>query len=61
MYVLNVISLLTKLVVADSPHTIGVEFGTQIITVRDKRIKLQVNKTAYANFLDCILNLFLFL
>jgi len=32
--------------VADSPHTIGVEFGTQIISVRDKKIKLQIWDTA---------------
>jgi len=32
--------------VADSPHTIGVEFGTQIITVRDRKIKLQIWDTA---------------
>jgi len=32
--------------VADSPHTIGVEFGTQLITVREKKIKLQIWDTA---------------
>jgi len=32
--------------VADSPHTIGVEFGTRIIDVNQKKIKLQVWDTA---------------
>lgn len=30
----------------DSPHTIGVEFGTRVIDVRDKKVKLQVWDTA---------------
>lgn len=29
-------------VVADSPHTIGVEFGTKIIEVMGKTVKLQI-------------------
>uniref|UniRef100_A0A6B2LI62 Ras-related protein Rab-14 n=1 Tax=Arcella intermedia TaxID=1963864 RepID=A0A6B2LI62_9EUKA len=32
--------------VSDSPHTIGVEFGTRTITVKGKQIKLQVWDTA---------------
>jgi len=32
--------------VPDSPHTIGVEFGTRIIDVNSKKIKLQVWDTA---------------
>jgi len=35
-----------KKFVADSPHTIGVEFGTRIIDVMGKKIKLQVWDTA---------------
>jgi len=30
----------------DSPHTIGVEFGTKIVDVMDKKIKLQIWDTA---------------
>ena len=30
------------LVCAESPHTIGVEFGTRIIEVMNKKIKLQI-------------------
>jgi Ras-related protein Rab-14 len=30
----------------DSPHTIGVEFGTKIVDVFDKKIKLQIWDTA---------------
>jgi len=32
--------------VSDSPHTIGVEFGTRVISVRGKKVKLQVWDTA---------------
>lgn len=34
------------LVTADCPHTIGVEFGTRIIEVSGKKIKLQIWDTA---------------
>lgn len=34
------------LVLANCPHTIGVEFGTRIIEVDDKKIKLQIWDTA---------------
>ena len=33
-------------VIPDSPHTIGVEFGTRIVDVSDKKIKLQIWDTA---------------
>lgn len=33
-------------VMANCPHTIGVEFGTRIIEVDDKKIKLQIWDTA---------------
>eukprot|EP01103_Thecamoeba_quadrilineata_P015932 TRINITY_DN517_c0_g1_i2.p1 TRINITY_DN517_c0_g1~~TRINITY_DN517_c0_g1_i2.p1 ORF type:complete len:207 (-),score=17.22 TRINITY_DN517_c0_g1_i2:76-696(-) len=32
--------------IADSPHTIGVEFGTRIVEVMGKKIKLQIWDTA---------------
>mmetsp|Transcript_27131 Transcript_27131/g.68148 ORF Transcript_27131/g.68148 Transcript_27131/m.68148 type:complete len:217 (-) Transcript_27131:45-695(-) len=32
--------------IPDSPHTIGVEFGTRIVDVNDKKIKLQIWDTA---------------
>lgn len=35
-----------RLVLANCPHTIGVEFGTRIIEVDDKKIKLQIWDTA---------------
>jgi len=35
-----------KKFIQDSPHTIGVEFGTRIISVDSKRIKLQIWDTA---------------
>jgi small GTP-binding protein len=56
---------------ADSPHTIGVEFGTRIIEVKGQKVKLQIWDTAgqerfravtrsyYRKLLYC--NLFLFL
>lgn len=34
------------LVMADCPHTIGVEFGTRIIEVAGQKIKLQIWDTA---------------
>lgn len=34
------------LVMADCPHTIGVEFGTRIIEVSGQKIKLQIWDTA---------------
>lgn len=34
------------LVMADCPHTIGVEFGTRIIEVTGQKIKLQIWDTA---------------
>ena len=33
-------------VIPDSPHTIGVEFGTRIVDVDNKKIKLQIWDTA---------------
>ena len=42
-----VVSLITwSLVMADCPHTIGVEFGTRIIEVSGQKIKLQIWDTA---------------
>ena len=38
--------VLTSLVMADCPHTIGVEFGTRIIEVAGQKIKLQIWDTA---------------
>lgn len=35
-----------SLVMADCPHTIGVEFGTRIIEVSGQKIKLQIWDTA---------------
>jgi len=35
-----------NLVMADCPHTIGVEFGTRIIEVAGQKIKLQIWDTA---------------
>eukprot|EP00762_Andalucia_godoyi_P003861 ANDGO_08560.mRNA.1 Ras-related protein Rab-14 len=35
-----------KKFLADSPHTIGVEFGTRIVDVNAKRVKLQIWDTA---------------
>jgi len=32
--------------ISDSPHTIGVEFGTRIVDVQSKKIKLQIWDTA---------------
>lgn len=34
------------LVMADCPHTIGVEFGTRIVEVAGQKIKLQIWDTA---------------
>ena len=39
-------SLYVVLVMADCPHTIGVEFGTRIIEVAGQKIKLQIWDTA---------------
>ena len=36
----------TIVVMADCPHTIGVEFGTRIIEVSGQKIKLQIWDTA---------------
>lgn len=36
----------TFIVMADCPHTIGVEFGTRIIEVSGQKIKLQIWDTA---------------
>ena len=38
--------ILHFLVMADCPHTIGVEFGTRIIEVSGQKIKLQIWDTA---------------
>jgi hypothetical protein len=35
-----------SLVMADCPHTIGVEFGTRIVEVSGQKIKLQIWDTA---------------
>ena len=35
-----------NLVMADCPHTIGVEFGTRIVEVSGQKIKLQIWDTA---------------
>eukprot|EP01126_Amoeba_proteus_P033879 TRINITY_DN3347_c0_g1_i7.p1 TRINITY_DN3347_c0_g1~~TRINITY_DN3347_c0_g1_i7.p1 ORF type:complete len:190 (-),score=16.82 TRINITY_DN3347_c0_g1_i7:175-744(-) len=32
--------------IADSPHTIGVEFGTKVVSVQGKKVKLQIWDTA---------------
>ena len=37
---------LSVAVMADCPHTIGVEFGTRIIEVSGQKIKLQIWDTA---------------
>jgi len=39
---LNFLIVALKIVMAESPHTIGVEFGTRIFDVMDKKIKLQI-------------------
>lgn len=39
-------SLFFMAVMADCPHTIGVEFGTRIIEVSGQKIKLQIWDTA---------------
>ena len=39
-------SLFIYLVMADCPHTIGVEFGTRIVEVAGQKIKLQIWDTA---------------
>jgi len=44
-YLELILSVLTS-VMANCPHTIGVEFGTRIIEVDDKKIKLQIWDTA---------------
>ena len=52
LYFPNIIQLNIKLVMisflvmADCPHTIGVEFGTRIIEVSGQKIKLQIWDTA---------------
>ena len=40
------VPVLSVLVMADCPHTIGVEFGTRIIEVSGQKIKLQIWDTA---------------
>lgn len=40
------ISMNILLVMADCPHTIGVEFGTRIVEVASQKIKLQIWDTA---------------
>lgn len=52
MFVLPVLSLLILTpvpacaVMADCPHTIGVEFGTRIMEVHGQKVKLQIWDTA---------------
>lgn len=41
-----IVTLTLNPVVADCPHTIGVEFGTRIIEVSGQKIKLQIWDTA---------------
>lgn len=36
-------------VMADCPHTIGVEFGTRIIEVNGQKVKLQIWDTGKCN------------
>lgn len=43
---MELLHLFLRLVMANCPHTIGVEFGTRIIEVDDKKIKLQIWDTA---------------
>lgn len=38
--------LVASVVMADCPHTIGVEFGTRIVEVSGQKIKLQIWDTA---------------
>lgn len=39
-------SVMMHVVMADCPHTIGVEFGTRIVEVSGQKIKLQIWDTA---------------
>lgn len=40
------VSAVVHTVSTDSPHTIGVEFGTRIIEVKGQKVKLQIWDTA---------------
>jgi hypothetical protein len=42
MFLSTFFFLFFPLVMADCPHTIGVEFGTRIIEVAGQKIKLQI-------------------
>lgn len=44
--ILEHVPVLSVVVMADCPHTIGVEFGTRIIEVSGQKIKLQIWDTA---------------
>ena len=49
MFISSLLSLSlfhTHTVMADCPHTIGVEFGTRIVEVSGQKIKLQIWDTA---------------
>lgn len=41
-------------VMADCPHTIGVEFGTRIVEVSGQKIKLQIWDTAGQERFRCV-------
>lgn len=41
-----IINIMLDSVMADCPHTIGVEFGTRIVEVSGQKIKLQIWDTA---------------
>lgn len=44
--IMRFVILLLFTVMADCPHTIGVEFGTRIVEVAGQKIKLQIWDTA---------------
>ena len=46
MFIVSWSFLLGYIVMADCPHTIGVEFGTRIVEVSGQKIKLQIWDTA---------------
>lgn len=50
IYLSSVDAYLDLAVIPDSPHTIGVEFGTRIIEVMVKKIKLQIWDTGMVHF-----------
>lgn len=46
MFVFIVVDVFLGAVMADCPHTIGVEFGTRIMEVHGQKVKLQIWDTA---------------